>query len=57
MSREVNCPKCGAKEQEGVDAGDHPDYLEFTCDACGHEWGQMVEPDWGEPPDDWVPSV
>lgn len=29
------CPKCKA-ECEGEDLGDHPCYLSFCCDECGH---------------------
>lgn len=38
-----NCPTCGG-EVEGVDLGDHPDYLEFDCE-CGHSWGEQCEPE------------
>ena len=37
-----NCPKCGEKDQEGEDLGDHPAWLEFECEACGHAWGEDV---------------
>lgn len=31
------CPKCG-QECEGEDLGDHPAWLDFSCE-CGYSWG------------------
>jgi peptide subunit release factor 1 (eRF1) len=39
-----NCPKCGA-ECEGEDLGDHPCYLSFCCEECGHTFDYNAMPD------------
>ena len=44
-----NCPRCGEKV-EGVDLGDHPDYLSFACE-CGHIWEQNVAGERNDPYD------